>query len=41
MNQQFPLWIFELGFLGFLGLRRIDLEGFSRIILPNQSFLIL
>jgi hypothetical protein len=34
-EQQFPLWLFELGFLGFLGFGRIDLEGFSMIILQN------
>jgi hypothetical protein len=32
-EQQFPLWLFELGFIGFLGFGRIDLQGLGRIIL--------
>jgi hypothetical protein len=30
----------ELGFLGFIGFRRIDYEGLSLKILHNQSFII-
>jgi hypothetical protein len=28
--QQFPLWFFELGFVGFLGFRRIDFKDFRQ-----------